>query len=175
MFEECAGGELYYPISNPKFVFTEHQAAVIMRNLLLAVKSIHDSGFVHRDLKPENILLVEHGVESAIKLIDFGLATALKPNEKLTKRVGTPYYIAPEVRPLFIFSPLFLYSFAGFRRCTVFISFQVLNKMYGMECDMWSVGVILFTLACGYLPVRTYHCSHFYMIRPQDKRKRLFI
>ncbi len=41
---------------------------MITRNLLLALKSIHDAGFVHRDLKPENILLVERGVESSIKV-----------------------------------------------------------------------------------------------------------
>lgn len=50
-----------------------------------------------RDLKPENMLLVQPGVESELKLIDFGLATTIKPGEVLRRHVGTPYYIAPEV------------------------------------------------------------------------------
>jgi serine/threonine protein kinase len=68
VFEPCAGGELFDPISNRQFTFSEYQASVITRNLLLALQSIHDAGFVHRDLKPENILLVDAGVESQIKV-----------------------------------------------------------------------------------------------------------
>lgn len=59
-----------------------------------------------------------------LQLIDFGLATYIKPTEVLRKHVGTPYYIAPEV----------------------------LQKEYGSKCDLWSIGVILFTLMCGFPP-----------------------
>jgi serine/threonine protein kinase len=68
VFEPCSGGELFEPISNRKFTFSEFHAAVVLRKLLHAVRHIHRSGCVHRDIKPENILLVEHGVDSELKV-----------------------------------------------------------------------------------------------------------
>ena len=61
-----------------------------------------------------------------IKIIDFGIAVRKKPNEVLNTRLGTPYYIAPEV----------------------------LCKSYGEKCDIWSAGVILFMMICSYPPFR---------------------
>jgi hypothetical protein len=84
----------------------------------------HEKGVVHRDLKPENMLLTAPGVGARLKLIDFGLAVALLPDETLRRTVGTPYYIAPEV----------------------------LDRYYSHSCDMWSIGVIVFTMLCGYPP-----------------------
>jgi calcium-dependent protein kinase len=57
-----------------------------------------------------------------MKLVDFGTSIAYDPNEKLTQKLGTPYYIAPEV----------------------------LEKKYDYKCDIWSCGVILYILLCGY-------------------------
>jgi len=91
-------------------------AASVMIQLLQALMYIHSKGIVHRDLKPEN-LLFEKGT-SNLKLIDFGIAAKIKPNEKLTARIGTPYYIAPEV----------------------------LLKEYDEKCDIWSAGVILYMM-----------------------------
>lgn len=59
-----------------------------------------------------------------IKIIDFGTATRLSPGDELTQIIGTPYYMAPEV----------------------------LKKKYSHECDVWSVGVILFIMLSGYPP-----------------------
>lgn len=95
-----------------------------MKQLLLAVKALHAADIVHRDLKPENVLLATPGVDSEVRVIDFGLATRIRPGELLKRHMGTPYYIAPEV----------------------------LEKRYGKACDMWSLGVMLFTLMCGYPP-----------------------
>lgn len=124
VFELCTGGELYEPIADSSYRFTEAQAARIMRQLLLAVRACHDADIVHRDLKPENILLVEPGVDCDVRIIDFGLATTCRAQDSLIRHVGTPYYIAPEI----------------------------LEPPYGKACDLWSCGVIAFTLLCGYPP-----------------------
>lgn len=126
VFELCSGGELFDPISDAHFRFSERQASRLVRKLLSTVAYIHERNIVHRDLKPENMLLASkaQGVESELRVIDFGLATPIRAGEVLNKHVGTPYYIAPEV----------------------------LEKRYGKECDVWSAGVITFTLLCGYPP-----------------------
>jgi calcium-dependent protein kinase len=126
VFEYCAGGELIKPVVDQAVRFTERQAARIVRQMMDAVKYCHDRHIVHRDLKPDNMLLTSSsiGLESELKVIDFGLATHIRFGEVLTKHVGTPYYIAPEV----------------------------LEKNYGKPCDMWSIGVITFAILYGYPP-----------------------
>ena len=80
----------------------------------------------HRDLKPENLLLASKAPDAEIKIIDFGLSRVADygSQEVMKTRVGTPYYIAPEV----------------------------LRKQYSFPCDMWSLGVICYILLCGYPP-----------------------
>ncbi len=131
--EFCSGGELFDTISE-KGSFTEKEAANILRQILSAVCYSHQNNVVHRDLKPENILLDEKAFtndkdkdkssEPLIKLIDWGGARYFSRNKKMTKISGTPYYIAPEV----------------------------LNEVYDEKCDIWSCGVILYILLCGYPP-----------------------
>ena len=85
----------------------------------------HKNGIVHRDLKPENILFDSKKSTANLKIIDFGAsAKLLEGGEKLTKKIGTPFYVAPEV----------------------------LAGKYDEKCDMWSIGVILYILLCGYPP-----------------------
>ena len=97
VFEFFSGGELFEPIIDGSFRFSERQADQLIRKVLLAVKFCHDHGIIHRDLKPENLLLQSHGVESELKLIDFGLASYVKTDDFLSTVVGTPYYMSPEV------------------------------------------------------------------------------
>ena len=78
---------------------------------------------VHRDLKPENIMLVSKS-KFEVKIIDFGTAKILEKGTKLSKFIGTSYYIAPEV----------------------------IKENYDEKCDVWSCGVILYILLCGYPP-----------------------
>ena len=77
-----------------------------------------------RDLKPENILLEANKEFDQIKIIDFGTSLVYDPNKNLDEKLGTPYYIAPEV----------------------------LNKNYNSKCDIWSCGVITYILLSGMPP-----------------------
>lgn len=57
---------------------------------------MHASGICHRDLKPENILFSDDTLDAEVKIIDFGISVVYS-NWSLRTKVGTPYYIAPEV------------------------------------------------------------------------------
>lgn len=102
--------------------FSEVKAAAFMKQILSALVYLHDRKIVHRDMKPENLLLDESA--TTVKIIDFGTSAKFSSGNKLTSKVGTPYYIAPEV----------------------------LAKSYDEKCDVWSCGVILYILLCGYPP-----------------------
>eukprot|EP00511_Aplanochytrium_stocchinoi_P007376 CAMPEP_0204831178 /NCGR_PEP_ID=MMETSP1346-20131115/10058_1 /ASSEMBLY_ACC=CAM_ASM_000771 /TAXON_ID=215587 /ORGANISM="Aplanochytrium stocchinoi, Strain GSBS06" /LENGTH=411 /DNA_ID=CAMNT_0051961999 /DNA_START=576 /DNA_END=1811 /DNA_ORIENTATION=+ len=119
----CNGGELFYEIATRQ-EFTERDASLLIRQLLSCVSYCHNQNLVHRDLKPENIMLEKSKELDKIKLIDFGQACRFIPGEVLTDRLGTPYYVAPEV----------------------------LKQSYDFKCDLWSIGVITFVLLCGYPP-----------------------
>jgi calcium-dependent protein kinase len=122
--ELAQGGELYEQIYNIHN-YSEADAAVIMKQLLSVVCYIHSKGILHRDLKPENILLeTSKKGDLNIKIIDFGTSNYFDKNTKLTLKVGTPYYIAPEV----------------------------LKKDYNNKCDIWSCGVIMYVLLSGSPP-----------------------
>jgi len=68
-----------------------------MKQILSAVAYCHGKNVVHCDLKPENFLLDKKSDEANIKVIDFGLSALIKPENKLNRRLGTPYYTAPEI------------------------------------------------------------------------------
>jgi len=126
VLELCWGGDLFDRIVEQK-VLSERVAANIMRQLMWAVCYMHRNLVCHRDLKPENFLLQAHGPlddDCIIKVTDFGLACRFDPDEPMTQRVGTSYYISP----------------------------QVLHGCYDQTCDLWSSGVILFMMLVGYPP-----------------------
>lgn len=128
--EICQGDELFNAISEVGN-FSERDAASVMSDILSALAYMHSHEIMHRDLKPENILLtIKHrgnaGNICAVKLVDFGLATF--DTVKSAAKAGTPYYIAPEVL------------------------LATKRKRYGRECDLWSVGVIMYIMLCGYPP-----------------------
>ena len=92
--------------------------------MLSCINYCHGKNIVHRDLKPENILLEQNKEFDQIKIIDFGTSLVYDPNRNLDEKLGTPYYIAPEV----------------------------LNKNYNEKCDIWSAGVITYILLSGMPP-----------------------
>jgi serine/threonine protein kinase len=127
VLEMCGGGELFDEILS-KGKFSEEETKKVMKAILHSVKHMHAKGIVHRDLKPENIIYCQKTM--SVKMIDFGLARpevslCTRPNlSRFKSRVGTPYYIAPEV----------------------------IRKDYSESCDEWSCGVILYILLCGFPP-----------------------
>ncbi len=105
-------------------MFSEQHAARIMRQVLSAVSYCHSNKIVHRDLKPENLLLATPDRNARIKVIDFGTSQVFNSGKKMTAKIGTPLYIAPEV----------------------------LRNSYTEKCDVWSCGVILYVLLSGVQP-----------------------
>lgn len=123
VMELCAGGELFHRLEKYGR-FSESDARVLFKHLMMVVMYCHDNGVVHRDLKPENILLATKASSSPIKVADFGLATYIIPGKSLHGTVGSPFYIAPEV----------------------------LGGGYNQAVDVWSAGVILYILLSGTPP-----------------------
>jgi len=121
--EFLAGGELFERIEKLS-KFTEATAANYIRQILMAVSYLHSKSIIHRDIKPENIVFETKESNSNLKLIDFGTSREVVQQKKLTTKMGTAYYIAPEV----------------------------LKKNYDFKCDIWSCGVILYVFLCGYPP-----------------------
>lgn len=122
MQEYVSGGELFDYIVAHQRV-KEKEARRLFRQLLSAVQYCHVHWTCHRDLKPENVLLDEN---LDVKLVDFGFATIARPGHAMSTYCGSPAYAAPEM--------------------------VTAQRYSGPEADIWSMGVILFTLLAGYLP-----------------------
>ena len=97
ILELCSGGELFDHLEAQQR-FTELDAKRIIKKILGAVRYLHDHNVVHRDLKLENVLFDTPGPDGELKVCDFGLSQHFEKGEKMKAILGTPYYIAPEVR-----------------------------------------------------------------------------
>ncbi|KAK4218178.1 putative calcium calmodulin-dependent protein kinase [Rhypophila decipiens] len=126
--ELATGGELFDRICE-QGKFTEKDASQTIKQVLGAVNYLHQNNVVHRDLKPENLLYRSKAADSDLVLADFGIAKMLDTkDEVLTTMAGSFGYAAPEV---------------------------MLKQGHGKPVDMWSMGVITYTLLCGYSPFRS--------------------
>lgn len=121
--EVYTGGELFDKIARQKRLDIVDAARTI-KQVLSGINYMHHNSIVHRDLKPENLLLENNRPDALIKIIDFGLSTHFVPTTKMKDKIGTAYYIAPEV----------------------------LAGCYTEKCDIWSAGVILYILITGRPP-----------------------
>ena len=126
VMEECKGGELFDRIIEhieSKKMYSEKDAAEMIRQVMSAVEYCHNNGICHRDLKPENLLYLNKGPEkdNPIRVIDFGLSQMISSQKKLKTKVGTAYYVSPEI----------------------------LQGDYTEKCDIWSAGVILYIFLSG--------------------------
>ena len=124
VMDYCEGGELFnYIVKKRKL--SSNEAAFFYYQLINGLDYIHSLGIVHRDLKPENLLLTKNHI---LKIVDFGLSNYFKKNQKelLITPCGSPCYASPEM---------------------------VSGKKYdGFKIDIWSSGIILYVMLCGYLP-----------------------
>jgi len=149
IFEKAQGGHLLKQI-NQKLRFEEQNAAKIVAKLAKALKYLHSKGIAHRDLKPENVLCMEAGdadqVASSIRLCDFDLCSNIHPTvttPRLQSPVGSAEYMAPEVVDSFIHDDDLFYDL---------VDDDLEDFTYDKRCDLWSLGVIGYTLLCGFLP-----------------------
>jgi len=92
----CDGGELFHRITTTEQPYTEEDGRRITKDMLEAVKHIHDKGIIHRDLKPENFMFDTRDRTSKLRLIDFGSAVEVQHGKKYKELAGTPYYMSPE-------------------------------------------------------------------------------
>ncbi|KAF2151706.1 putative calcium/calmodulin-dependent protein kinase [Myriangium duriaei CBS 260.36] len=124
----ATGGELFDRICE-KGRFTEKDASSTIKQVLEAVEYLHKNDVVHRDLKPENLLYLTKAEDSSLVLADFGIAKHLDSPEGVLKTMAGSFgYAAPEI---------------------------MLKQGHGKPVDMWSMGVITYTLLCGYSPFRS--------------------
>lgn len=138
VFEKAAGGPLLHHIEKLGS-FTEKAASFIIRDLADALSFLHKKGIAHRDLKPENILCVEEDQPFPVKICDFDLATSVVYERRTSTPLSSPELRSPVGSPEFM-APEIVEGFIG------------KANTYDKRCDLWSLGVIMYILLCGYPP-----------------------
>ncbi|CAK8994516.1 unnamed protein product [Durusdinium trenchii] len=167
--ELCSGGDLQQCMAETKgeLVFAHHAADQILRALIYC----HSRGVCHRDLKPENVLLVRKLQPTdrtpPMRLADFGLSASVQAAQSnvchqishvksrfsdgsmneippMDSIVGTAEYMAPEVMAV-LDAQIRAASPRGVARCKT-------RRCYDFRCDVWSLGVIIFSLLKGEAP-----------------------
>ncbi|CAO3631962.1 unnamed protein product [Cunninghamella blakesleeana] len=129
--EYMGGGELYqYVLDHGRM--NEYDAKIFFTQIISGLAWCHNNAICHRDLKLENILLDK--TKQVIKIVDFGMATIQPSANLLRTSCGSPHYASPEI-------------IKG-------------NPYYGPATDIWSCGIILYILLCGYHPFDDKRTSH---------------
>ncbi|XP_020741596.1 ribosomal protein S6 kinase alpha-2 isoform X3 [Odocoileus virginianus] len=126
VMELMRGGELLDRILRQRY-FSEREASAVLCTITKTMDYLHSQGVVHRDLKPSNILYMdESGNPESIRICDFGFAKQLRAENGL---LMTPCYTANFVAP------------------------EVLKRQgYDAACDIWSLGILLYTMLAGFTP-----------------------
>jgi len=125
-----AGKDAFDYTQRRKFDLGEPRVQELGYQIGLAIKYLHSFGIVHRDIKLENIMMTDNTEKSVPKLVDFGLAKMIGPNETATEPFGTLGYVAPEV---------------------------LRKQPYSFSCDVWSLGCVLYAMLSGSLPYDSEH------------------
>lgn len=111
--------------SQPDKKLAENLTKSIFFQIIEGISYLHSKNIFHRDIKLENIIIKS---KSSIKIIDFGFGTCCPKNKLLNFFCGTPSYMPPEI---------------------------ILKKDYlGEYADIWSIGILLYTILCGFFPFR---------------------
>lgn len=129
---EMVEGQELFGYTVDRYKLGENETKIIIQQILKTIKYIHGKGIMHRDLKPENIMI--NPKTKHIKLVDFGLSSYFEDFMNLHTRVGTPYYVAPEV----------------------------LNGDYNKQVDIWSIGIIAYILLTGCPPFQSENIDKIY-------------
>eukprot|EP00088_Acartia_fossae_P029114 TRINITY_DN2992_c0_g1_i3.p1 TRINITY_DN2992_c0_g1~~TRINITY_DN2992_c0_g1_i3.p1 ORF type:complete len:1274 (+),score=352.65 TRINITY_DN2992_c0_g1_i3:337-3822(+) len=124
IFEFLSGGELFERITAEGYTMSEAEVINYMRQICEGVKHMHERNIIHLDIKPENVMCTT-SKSTSVKIIDFGLATKLDPNELVKISTGTAEFAAPEI---------------------------VEREAVGFYTDMWAVGVLAYVLLSGLSP-----------------------
>ncbi|KAK3103159.1 hypothetical protein FSP39_016894 [Pinctada imbricata] len=124
VLEFLAGGELFDRIAADDYKMTEAEVINYMRQVCEGLKHMHEHSIVHLDVKPENVMCTTKK-STDVKMIDFGLATKLNPDEVVKVTTATAEFAAPEI---------------------------VDNEPIGFYTDMWAVGVLAYVLLSGLSP-----------------------
>ena len=125
VLEYLSGGNLNNFLSQQQNILSEQKIKEILMHIGNGLKYLHHFGILHRDLKPENLMMSDKNTTAIVKIVDFGLSKILGVKEKSNDAYGTLCYAAPEV---------------------------IQKYDYNNRIDLWSLGVILYFLICGYLP-----------------------
>jgi len=124
VLELVQGGGLLDKLTCKDMEYSEQRAASLISQVVATTTFLHDKRILHRDIKPENLLFTNNE-STTLKLCDFGIAIQIPEGEMLSEIIGSPGYIAPEVEE---------------------------GQPYSFPADMYSIGVLLYLLLCGYPP-----------------------
>jgi len=145
VFEKINGGPLLNHIQK-RVCFTEAEASQIIKDLAEAIRHLHRQGIAHRDLKPDNVLCMNANSPCPVKLCDFDLCSSVNievSTPQLVTPVGSLEYMAPEVVEAFMVDDY---------------DDDEEEVSYNKKCDLWSLGIIMYILLCGYAPFSG-HCG----------------